>query len=268
VPAAGDQWCSSGHKLPLAPVNIVLGVADFLLFLADAPMAFQFLLGQLTLIPIITTEFCATGAVYPGSPLASDVTDILDPAKAGAIIDKYIGLIKYAAWPAYCTCDILVPPNTGQPARPVFPTGTYTPTNLCSPVDLTAQLNAIQLLEQNLYGLVSLIAMRVGAMTYTLDTAHTVSGTGELTVSGDIGVLVDSVTFLPGVGYDTSDPSRIYQKGWITFGNSNGWEPRRPIWHDPQIFLGMTTNFTKIAYDCGFATSVQITELIPSPNSF
>jgi len=268
MPSAGDQWCSAGHKLPVAPVNLVLGVTDFLLFLADAPAAVLFLVQQLTLIPIITTEFCSVGAVYPGDPLATDVTDVLDPSRRGAILDKYIGIIKYYAWPHYCVCDTLVPPNTGQPAPPPWPSGTSTPTNLCSPADLTNQLNAIQQLEQNLWALVSLIAMRVGAMSYQLSTQHTVSGTGELSVAGDIGVLVDGLTFAPGVGYDTSDPARIYHNGWITFGNSDGWEPRRPIWHDPQIFLGLTPGFVKIGFDCGMATSVQITELVPSLTGF
>jgi hypothetical protein len=268
VPAAGDQWCSSGHKIPTSPVNVVLGVADFLLLLAGAPESIGFLVSGLTLIPLVTTEFCAVGAVYPGDPLASDLTDALNPALAGTIADKYIGLIKYYAWPQYCVCDTLVPPNTGRPAPPPWPGSTQMPSALCSPVDLTRQLTAIQQLEQSLYGLVSLIAMRTGAMTYTLDQVHSVTGTGELVVSGDIGVLVTGLTFAPGTGFDTSDPARIYDIGWITFGNSNGWEPRRPIWHAPQLFLGMTPNFTKVGYNCGMATSVQITELIPSPSSF
>jgi hypothetical protein len=268
MPSPGDQWCSSGHKIPATPVNVVLGVADFLLLLADAPVAVLFLVEQLTLIPLITTEFCSVGAVYPGDPLASDVTDVLNPSLRGAILDKYVALIKYYAWPQYCVCDTLVPPNVSRPAPPPWPGATATPTNLCSPLDLTNQLNAIQQLEQNLWQLVSLIAMRVGAMSYQLADVHTVGGTGEMSVAGDIGVLVDGLTFAPGVGYDTSDPPRIYDLGWITFGNSNGWEPRRPIWHAPQIFLGLTPGFTKIGFNCGMATSVRITELVPSVSGF
>jgi len=264
MPSAGDQWCSSGSKLPLAPVNVVLGLTDFLLFLADAPAAILFLVQQLTLIPIITTEFCSVGAVYPGDPLASDITDVLDPTKRDAILAKYIGIIKYYAWPYYCQCTTFVPPNVVQPPPPVWPTGTSTPSNLCSPTDLTNQLNAIQQLEQSIYALVSLIAMRTGAMSYMLSTQHTVSGKGEMSVAGDIGVIVNGLTFAPGTGFDTSDPARIYNIGWITFGNSDGWEPRRAIWHDPQIFLGLTPGFVKIGYDCGMATSVQITELVPT----
>lgn len=267
MPSPGDQWCSAGHANGGVSPNLVLGVSDFLLVLADAPLAFTFLVEQLGLLPLITADFCATGAVYPGDPLASDITDVLDPAKSAGILDKYIGLIKYNAWSLYCTCDTLVPPFSVQPTPPSFPSGTTPPSALCSPVDLTHQLAAIQQLEQRLYTLISLIAMRTGAMSYTLADVHSVSGKGELSVFGDIGVLVDSLTFAPGTGFDASDPARIYQSGWITFGNSDGWEPRKPIWHDPQIFLGLTPGFTKIGFDCGMATSVRITELVPSPSS-
>lgn len=267
MPTAGDQWCSSGHQAPTAPANIALGVTDFLLLLADAPLAVTFLIEQLTLLPLITSEFCSVGAVYPGDPLASDVTDFLNPATHGAIWDKYIGLIKYYAWPAYCVCDTFNPPYVSRPAPPTWPTGTYTPSALCSPADLTNQLASITGQLTSLWLLVSLIAMRVGAMSYVLSDVHSVTGRGELSVSQIIGVLVTGVTYQPGTGYDISDPSRIYTEGFITFGNSGGFEARRPIWHTPQIFLGMTPNFTKVAFDCGNATSMTITELLPSPSS-
>jgi hypothetical protein len=268
VPSPGDQWCSSGHKGSAVPANIVLGVADFLLLLADAPAAVLFLVEQLGLIPVVTADFCSAGAVYPGDPVASDITDVLDPSKSGAILQKYVGLILYYAWPQYCVCDTLVPPNVVQPPPPAWPTDTSTPTNMCSPVDLTNQLNTIQQLEQSMLRLLTLVAMRVGAMSYTIGPSHTVSGKGELAVDGDLGVIVDGLTFAPGTGFDASDPARIYQIGWVTFGNSDGWEPRRPVWHDPQIFLGLTPGFTKIGFDCGMATSVEITELVPSPLGF
>jgi hypothetical protein len=235
--------------------------------LADAPLAVTFLIEQLSLIPLITSEFCSVGAVYPGDPLASDAVDILNPALSGQIKDKYIGLIKYYAWPQYCVCDTLVPPNIGQPAPPIWPTDTQTPAALCSPADLTNQLASILGQINSLWVLVSLIAMRTGAMSYSLSTTHTVSGNGELSVSGDIGVLVDGLTFQPGTGEQVSDPTRVYWEGWIAFGNSDGWEPRHQLVHDPQIVLGLTPGFTKIGYVCGNATSVRITELVPSPLS-
>lgn len=267
MPTAGDQWCSSGHQSSGVAPNIVLGVADFLLLLADAPVAVTFLVEQLTLLPLITAEFCSVGAVYPGDPLASDATDFLDPGKHGAIVDKYIGLIKYYAWPQYCVCDTLVPPNVDRPAPPAWPTGTYTPTNLCSPLDISNQLNAIQGQITSLWMLISLIAMRTGAMSYVLADVHSVTGEGILTVEGVIGVIVNDLTFQPGTGQDEAEPPRIYTDGWIAFGNSHGWEPRRPIWHVPQVFLGATPNIIEIAYTLGNATSATITELVPSPTS-
>lgn len=267
MPSPGDQWCSSGHVNATTPANLVLGVADFLALLADAPLAVTFILEQLTLVPLISSEFCGVGAVYPGDPVAQDLTDILNPLTAGSIIDKYKGLILYYAWPVYCVCDTLVPPNTGQPAPPAWPTDTQTPTNLCSPVDMTNQLNAIQALENTLYTLLSLVAMRVGALPFSLGDQHTVSGEGEISVSSIIGVLVDGLTFAPGTGQDTADPVRVYTDGWIAFGNSSGWEARFTWKHTPQIFLGATPFTSKIGFTCGMGTSVKITELLPSPSS-
>jgi hypothetical protein len=118
-----------------------------------------------------------------------------------------------------------------------------------------------------LYQLVSLIAMATGAMSYTLGPSHTISGVGELSVSGIIGIIVDGLTFAPGTGFDTSDPARIFDLGFVAFGNSNGWEARRPVWHAPQIYLGATPGISRIGYNCGMATSVEITELVPALGS-
>lgn len=267
MPSPGDQWCSAGHKIPTAPPNVVLSIADLLLSLADAPLAVLNLVAGLQLIPLITDEYCSVGAVYPGDPTSDDFTAILNPATAGAVIDKYIGLAKYYAWPQYCVCDTFVSPYTAQPAPPAWPTGTYTPTNLCSPVDLSQQLNGLLQQLANLWTLVSLIAMRTGAMSYVLGDAHTVSDEGELSVSGILGVLVDGLTFAPGTGFDEADPARIYDIGWIALGNSDGWQARQPIWHAPQFFLGATPGISRIGFTCGMATSVRITELLPSPSS-
>lgn len=267
MPSPGDQWCSAGVPNGGVGPNIVLGLTDMLLLLADAPLAITFLVEQLGLIPLITADFCSVGAVYPGDPVASDATDILDPGKSGAVIDKYVGLVKYYAWPHYCTCTTFVPPYSSQPTPPSWPSDTTTPTSLCSPADLTRQLSAIQSLEQSLYTLVSLIAMRVGAMAYVLGDAHTVTGEGELSVSSIIGVLVDGLTFAPGTGQIEGDPLRIYTDGFIAFGNSSGWESRFTWKHVPQIFLGATPFTSRVGYTCGMATSVRITELIPSPLS-
>lgn len=243
---------------------MVLGVADFLLLLADAPLAVLNLVGMLGFIPLVTHDFCATGAVYPGDPVDSDFTDVLDPSKTQTVLSKYVALIEYYAWPHYCVCDTLVPPNTGQPAPPSWPSTPPTPTNLCSPVDLASQFNALQNQLASLYQLVSLVAMGTGSMPYMLGPSHSVSGTGELSVAAIIGLVVTGLTYAPGTGFDNSDPARLYDIGWITFGNSDGWKPRVPIWHTPQFFLGATPGITKVGYDCGMATSVEIVELVPA----
>lgn len=264
MPSPGDQWCTTGHQQTGIAPNIVLGAADFLLLLADAPLAVLNLVGMLGFIPVVTHDFCATGALYPGDPVESDLTDVLDPAKTQTVLNKYVGLILYYAWPHYCVCDALVPPNTQQPAPPVWPVSPATPTGYCSPLDLTSQLQALTNQIQSIYSLVSLIAMATGAMSYQLGASHTVSGTGEISVDGIIGAIVTGLTFSPGTGFDTGDPPRIYDVGFLAFGNSDGWEARRPVWHAPQIYLGATPGITRLGYECGMATSVEIQELLPS----
>jgi len=267
MPSAGDQWCSAGHAQPGVAPNLVLGVADFLLLLADAPLAVLNLVGMLGFIPLATHDFCLTGAVYPGDPVDSDFTDVLDPSKTQTVLAKYLGLLLYYAWPHYCVCDTLTPPFVARPAPPSWQTGSDSPTNLCSPADFASQFNALQNQLASIYSLVSLIAMATGAMSYQLGPSHTVSGNGELSVSGVIGVIVTGLTFAPGTGFDTDDPARIYDIGFIAFGNSNGWEARKPVWHAPQIYLGATPGISRIGYSSGMATSVEITELLPALSS-
>lgn len=267
MPSPGDQWCSSGHQDTGIATNIVLGVTEFALFLTDAPLAVLNLVGMLGQIPLVTADFCAVGAVYPGDPVDSDFTDVLDPSKTQGILSKYLGLLLYYAWPHYCACDTLVPPNTHQPDPPAWQSNPPTIGNYCSPVDMVSQLQALQGQLQSIYQLVSLIAMATGAMSYQLSTVHTVTGIGELVVDSIIGAIVTGISFAPGVGFDDSDPARIYDIGWIAFGNSDGWDARRPVWHVPQVYLGETPRISKIGYNCGMATSVTITELVPSLTS-
>lgn len=267
MPSPGDQWCNSGHPNGGTAANIVLDATAVALTLAGAPEAILFLVGQLTLLPLITSEFCATGAVYPGDPLASDLTDMQDPSKWGAIRDKYIGLVLYYAWPQYCTCDVFTPPDVSRPPPPPWPTGLAMPPAVCTPFDITSQFNALNGQLAALWTLVSLIAMRTGALPYVHGPSHVVSGDGSISVLDDIGVLVSAATFAPGTGEDEGDPIRLYPDTWLTFGNSDGWEPRMPLLHLGQIFLGLTPGFSTLGYSCGRATSLTIVELLPSPSA-
>lgn len=263
MPAPGDQWCSSGTPNLGAATLAIIDATAALPPPFDIPGLFSLILTGVGVISLVTSDLCANPPRYPGDPTLQDLVDWQNPFNRPALIGKYTQLVIYIAWPLYCTCNTFVPPAIIYPPPPVFPTtGPALPTQ-SNPLDITCSISALESRLNGIMVLLNLIAARVGPEAYTLGNTHTVSGTGEITTSGIFGVICHALSYAPGSGFTPSDPTRFYQAGYIAFGDANGWYARQPNIHDPQFHVGFPVGGTRIGFDTGMVTSMEITELLP-----
>jgi hypothetical protein len=263
MPSAGDQWCSHGTVNSGAAAYAVIDATAALPPPLDIPGIFSIIFSALGVVSIATSDLCSNPPRYPGDPSFQDVVDWSEPLKQPAVAEKYLQLLIYYVWPQFCTCDTFVPPATVYPPPPVFPTPAPALPSQTNPLDLTCNLSAITSKLNSILGLLRLIAATVGPQSYELGNTHTVTGTGEITVSGIVGCVTHALSYAPGIGYVLSDPTRFFEAGFIAFGDSNGWYARQPNIHDPQFHTGLPTGITRIGFDCGMVTSMEITELLP-----
>jgi hypothetical protein len=264
MPNPGDQICSHGTVNSGVAATILIDFAALVIPGIDIPAAFSLILDGIGAITLVTTDLCANPPRYPGDPSLSDlVAWTTDPLSQPALAQKYTQWVIYNLYPVYCTCTTLVPPNTSYPPSPVMPTGSPPLPSQSNPLDLTCNLSQLTNKLNAIYALLRLIAATVGPQGYSLGTPHTVTGVGEFTVSGIVGVVTHALSYAPGTGYVPSDPTRFYDTGFIAFGDGNGWYARRPNLHDPQFHTGAPTGVTRVGFDCGMVTSLEITELLP-----
>lgn len=263
MPSPGDQWCSSGTPNVGAAVLAIIDATAVLPPPLDLPGIFSLILTGVGVISLTTSALCSNPPRYPSDPTLQDIVDWQDPFLKPALVEKYSQLAVYYAWPLYCTCNTYVPPATVYPAPPVFPTTGPPQPNQVSPLDLTCSISALESRLNAILGLLNLIAATVGPHSYSLGTSHTVSGTGEIAVSGIVGCIATALSASPGQGEVISDPTRYYDGGFVAFGDANAWYARQANIHSPQFHTGAVPGITRIGYDTGMVTSMEITELLP-----
>ena len=263
MPAEGDQWCSAGTPNVGAAAQIVLDFAFLVIPGLDIPAAFELITSAIGVTVFATSALCSDPPRYPGDPTFQDLIDWGNNQHHDAIRAKYLQLLIYYAWPSFCTCTTFVSPITVYPPPPVFPGSPPALPSQSTPLDLTCNLSDVSSKLNAILGLLNLILATVGPQSYTIGASHTVTGTGELSISGLVGVLTHAISYAPGVGYNINDPVRYFDTGYVAFGDANGWYRHRPIIHDPQFHLVDTSGMTRVGYDAGMATSLEITELLP-----
>jgi len=155
------------------------------------------------------------------------------------------------------TCTAVQPPDAPAPdvTAPAMPAQDCS--NLCA-----VNWNTLSLVQNNTSTVID-IHENVAPTAYALGASTTVSGIGEITVSGIIGALVTVTTFAAGSGVVEGDPEFFPNFGWITFGNADGWQKSVKIVHVPEVFLSDLQSITRIGYNTEMATSVVVQELVP-----
>jgi len=265
MPSAGDQICTSGTVNPGVAASIILDFAALAIPGVDIPAAFGIIFDALGIFTYTTSALCSNPPRYPGDPSFQDLIDwYTNPLSQPALALKYQQWALYQLYPIYCTCSTFVSPITSYPPGPSMPTGTPPLPSQNTPPDLTCSLSEVSNKLNSIIALLRLLLATVGPQTYSLGTSHTVSGEGEISVSGVVGCITHPLSYAPGVGYEVSDPTRYFDVGSIAFGDSNAWYERRLNIHDPQFHTGAPTGTTRIGFTCGLVTSMEITELLPA----
>lgn len=104
-------------------------------------------------------------------------------------------------------------------------------------------------------------------MKYQTGTRHVgLSGDGQFSVSGILGVVAQFTTLPPRVGVSIGDPNRIWEVGWINVGTDDGWHTRAWMTANPWMFYPPDMpNMTQIGYSVPHDVVVDLVELVPAP---
>jgi hypothetical protein len=124
----------------------------------------------------------------------------------------------------------------------------------------------MQLLQQIL-AMVTTIQRQGDPFGYNFGPAHSgLTGSGELTVAGLLGVRVIMDVIPPGLGSEEGDVTEYFDAGWFCWGSLDGFDARIRLTHSPQISMPDNAGaFTRLSYTLTPGVSVTITEIVRIP---
>jgi hypothetical protein len=132
---------------------------------------------------------------------------------------------------------------------------------VCCPPD-----QSLLLLLNQINTTVTLLQRQIAPFAYITSTVHAgLSGNGQFSVQGILGLAV-SITTLPSrVGAEAGDPLNYYGVGWINVGTADGWGPREWITSNPFILKPVSGDVTLVGYSIPSDVTITITELVREP---
>lgn len=115
--------------------------------------------------------------------------------------------------------------------------------------------------------LVTLIQRQAVPFALVGSTSHTgLTGQGELSVQGLIGVLVTLTTVPSSYGLVDGHPDIRFDVGWITWGDSLGWRPTETLRASPHLSMPYAIGgATKLGYSFAPGVVATIRELVREP---
>jgi hypothetical protein len=97
---------------------------------------------------------------------------------------------------------------------------------------------------------------------YTLGPTHNLSGNGELSVSGILGLAV-SLTGIPSkAGKSPADPTFYFDQGWMAAGTADGFNPAVRLGYQHQLIM-VPAGTTVVGYSVKPPASATAIELLP-----
>lgn len=151
-------------------------------------------------------------------------------------------------------------PPPDWPDPPVAPTcGSYQ--DICDTLPLI--LAKLLSIDQ----LVTLIQRQEVPFSYVPGPTFTgLVDSGEISVQGLLGCLVDITAGSGSVGMETGTPDQTFEAGWIAWGNADGFAQREFISNETLLSLPSAAGqYTRIGYTLTEGVTVSITELVREP---
>lgn len=291
---SGANYCAYGTRLKpvqmvlatvsAAAVEIALGVAGFawlrIPFTALVGVAFH--ADLICQGPPPTTPSWTADDFIPG-------TSIPKPGAAGKVWQAFTAAI----WPEYCEC---LPAGPGQPAPTPFPPAPApvkpddlpegpggiicTPGDPCGAINTLIQITNQLAIQTSIYNSqnfaisvenetdiqagITVLQTEHVPRTFAVGTIHSgLTGAGELSVSGILGVAVTVTGDTTKLGVSPSEPLAYWTESHIAFGDLIGWLERKPIRHLDQVFESPGW-ITRVGYHAAAGLTLAITELMPS----
>lgn len=123
---------------------------------------------------------------------------------------------------------------------------------------------AVLTLLKQINDLVVLIQRQSVPFAYQPSTTHAgLTGSGEITFSGLIGVKVTPSAIPSSAGVVIGDPDSLWLDSWIRWGNPDGWADRAFLTSAPYVSMPILAGqYTKLGYTLRPGLTVDIQELI------
>lgn len=126
---------------------------------------------------------------------------------------------------------------------------------------------AVLNLLQQIWQLLQLVQRQ--AVPFSLvhgDTHSALTGSGEITLQGLLGVKVLPSSIPAAVGRDIGDPDSLWLDSWLRWGNTDGWKQREFLTSSPFVSMPeYAGQWTKLGYTLRPGLTVDIVELKREP---
>lgn len=138
-------------------------------------------------------------------------------------------------------------------------TGYPAPAPCAADPSVLAQLDAI-------LQLVTLLQRQVAPFAYVPGARHNgLTGSGQFSVQGLLGVSVILTTVPPGLGNIAGDPPELFDVGFVTLGTADGWHRSVRLEHSPTLIMPILGSETLLGWTLAPGVVVDVLELVREP---
>lgn len=213
--------------------------------------------------PTVTSDVQFIGAVSPA------ITPVLLTTTAVTVTSGAIRTDTYDI--PQGTRGVLVRGTWGSTSSDTFTTsGAY----YCGPTPTQPAATpcppdpAVRQLLKQIYDLLTLVQRQSSPFSYVYGSSHTfLSGAGQFSVQGIIGVSVSILTLPSNYGVAAGNPDVHFGLGTIQLGTFDGFEHSRQLEFDGLLMLPPQAGaFTRVGYSLAPGVEVQINELLREPS--
>jgi hypothetical protein len=247
--------------------NALIAAVVFALGWPEAAIA---LFAALVGLEVVAVDCSANPTVPPDVTDGDFIAGTFIPNPGG--LGKLLAIFQYGLWSVYCECVPAVSPNPPpNPPTPLTPptkvTGPGQPIIVCDNQNPCQTLNQIVQILTTLSININRPLFAGPSLSYAMGTRHAnLSGDGQFSVSGILGLVAQLTVIPPRVGLEVGDPNRIWDVGWINVGTVDGWHTRAWISANPWMYFPVDMpNMTEVGYSIPADVRLDLVELVRAP---